>query len=65
MKSTLRSFGRYCEALDGGLPAKIQAVRPWVRAETGRTIIDVGSGTGAMAAQLARHRPDCPVVGID
>ncbi len=61
----MRSIGRYCEALDGGLAAKIQTVSPWVRAEAGRPIVDVGSGTGAIAAQLAQLCSDCPVVGID
>ena len=60
-----RQFDSYCAALDASLVDKLDAIAPWLRVQTGADIIDLGAGTGALAARQAYLHPDCRVIGVD
>jgi len=55
----------YCPALQGGAREKLRAVLPWIWAEPGGEILDVGSGTGLIAAAEARRSRHSSVIAID
>jgi SAM-dependent methyltransferase len=60
-----RPLEAYCGALQGGASEKIRAVLPWIRAVPGSEILDIGSGTGLIAAEQARRLRRASVVAID
>lgn len=60
-----RAIGSYCAALDAGLPQKLRAIEPWVHAWHGGEILDLGAGTGALAARQAHRHPHARVIGVD
>jgi SAM-dependent methyltransferase len=58
-------LGRYCASLDAGAAEKERAVAPWISRATRGDILDVGSGTGALACRLANRFSRVRIVGID
>jgi ubiquinone/menaquinone biosynthesis C-methylase UbiE len=43
----------------------LDAAAAVVRARRPRTLVDLGTGTGALAARIARHLPRVTIVGVD
>jgi SAM-dependent methyltransferase len=60
-----RELERYGAALDAGLPQKLAVLSPWVRAWPVSDIVEIGSGTGALAARQAYLHRASAVIGID
>jgi ubiquinone/menaquinone biosynthesis C-methylase UbiE len=60
-----RPFSEYAIAFEAGVPTKLELVEPWVRLETGGLLIDVGTGSGGVAARLAAGRRDAIVMALD
>jgi cyclopropane fatty-acyl-phospholipid synthase-like methyltransferase len=52
-------------AFEAGVVDKFALVAPWVRLETGGRLIDLGTGAGGVAAQLAAARRDATVIAVD
>jgi SAM-dependent methyltransferase len=60
-----RQLERYGAALDAGLPQKVAVLAPWLRTSPAGDIVDIGSGTGALAARHAGLHRASSVIGID
>jgi SAM-dependent methyltransferase len=60
-----RQFERYGAALDAGLPQKVAVLAPWLRTWAAGDIVDIGSGTGALAARHADLYRASSVIGVD
>ncbi len=60
-----RDFSLYTSQMDAALQHKLSRLLPYLPLYDGAFIIDVGSGTGAVAAAIARENPGLMVQGID
>jgi len=60
-----RPFSDYALAFEAGVTAKFELVEPWVRLEAGGLLIDMGTGSGGVAARLAAGRRDATVMAVD
>jgi len=60
-----RTHAEYARALDAGVAGKLALIQEWVRVRPGGVIVDVGTGSGGVAAGLAAARRDVEIVGID
>jgi len=61
----LRNIDSYAAALDAGSAAKWHVISRWLTWWPGATLVDMGCGTGALAARLAGHCRGVQVSGID
>lgn len=55
----------YIDALEAGADDKFELFERWIARDATGTIVDIGSGPGAVAARLAAVRPACRVLGVD
>ena len=53
-----RSFGRVAAAYDRGRPGYPAQVGPWLTGGPGRTVLELGAGTGKLTALLMQHGHD-------
>jgi len=58
-------FDEYCASLDAGIAEKWRLITPWIPRSDSGDIVDVGSGTGTLAAMLKRAHPRHGLIAID
>jgi SAM-dependent methyltransferase len=60
-----RQLEHYGAALNAGLPQKLAVLAPWMRTSPVGDIVEIGSGTGALAARQAYFHRASSVIGVD
>lgn len=55
----------YCASLQAGTLDKVRVIAPWIPADSHGDIVDVGTGTGALAFPLAAMFPHRRLTGVD
>src|SRR5438105_8057034 len=58
-------FEDYCASLEAGAAEKWRLIAPWIPHGNSGEIVDIGSGTGKLAAMLSKAHPGRRLIAID